>query len=160
MFNRGDKVCHPKHGAGIIEDIENQEFFGENQEFYVIYIPLSRMKLTVSTKKAEELGIRGIKGEKEIENMVSILKGKSTSMPESWSKRYKYNVEKVTSGDILEVAQVVKNLYIKDTSKGLSTIEKKLLNNGKQILVSEVILSKDIEIENAEKMVESALLGG
>ncbi|HAN10811.1 MAG TPA: CarD family transcriptional regulator [Clostridiales bacterium] len=158
MFNIGDKVCHPKHGAGIIEDIEQKEIFGEKQAFYVIHIPLSRMQLTVSTNKAEELGIRVVKNEKEMEGMVGILKGVTTSMSENWSKRYKQNIEKITSGDILEVAQTVKNLYVKDAAKGLSSIEKKLLNNGKQILVSEMILSGNIEKENAEEMVESALL--
>ncbi|OGO84574.1 MAG: CarD family transcriptional regulator [Clostridiales bacterium GWE2_32_10] len=158
MFKKGDKVCHPMHGAGIIEDIEQKELFGEKQEFYVIHIPLSRMKLMVSKEKAEEVGIRQVQNEKGIEGIMKVLSGISTTMPENWTKRYKENIEKITSGDVGEVAQTVKNLYMRETKKGLSVMEKKLLTNAKQILVSELIMSKNIEKERAEEIIEDALL--
>jgi CarD family transcriptional regulator len=94
MFNKGDKISHPMHGAGIIEDIEQKDLFGVSQQFYVIHIPLSKMKLMVAINKAEEMGLKPIENDKEIENALKVLEGDSTPMPENWTQRQKMNMEK------------------------------------------------------------------
>lgn len=157
MFKKGDKINHPMHGAGIIEDIEQTEMFGFEQSFYVISAPLSKMKLMVSISKAEEIGIKLINNEGEINDAIKVLSSHITPMPENWTQRQKYNMEKLTSGNMGDVAQVLKNLYEKEVAKGLSIMEKKIIINAKQILASELMIAKGMDKESAETLIECEL---
>jgi CarD family transcriptional regulator len=156
MFNVGDKIVYPMHGAGIIEAIEEKSVCNERQSYYIIKMP-GEVKVMVPTAKAEEIGVRNIIDSETAGKVINILEQESTEMSVKWNKRYRDNVEKMKSGDIYEVADIVRNLSFKQKDKGLSTTEKKMLLNAKQILVSELVLAKSQGKEEIEALVESKI---
>ena len=156
MFNIGDKIVYPMHGAGTIDAIEEKDILGEKQNYYIIKMP-GEVKVMVPTNKAEEVGVRNIIGKDEAAKVMAVLGEDETEMSQNWNKRYRDNMEKMKSGDIYEVADVVRNLSFKQKEKGLSTGEKKMLNNAKQILVSELVLAEHASQEEVEKLVENKI---
>ena len=156
MFNVGDKIVYPMHGAGTIDAIEEKNILGENQAYYVIKMP-GEVKVMVPTAKAEQIGVRNVIGKEEAEKVISILGEDETEMSQNWNKRYRDNMEKMKSGDIYEIADVVRNLAFKQKEKGLSTGEKKMLSNAKQILVSELVLAEHAPQEEVEELVENKI---
>ena len=156
MFNVGDKIVYPMHGAGTIDAIKEKNILGEKQNYYVIKMP-REVKVMVPTDKAEEVGVRNIIGKEEAAKVMSVLGENETEMSQNWNKRYRDNMDKMKSGDIYEVADVVRNLSFKQKEKGLSTGEKKMLNNAKQILVSELVLAEHASQEEVEKLVENKI---
>lgn len=156
MYNIGDKVVYPMHGAGIIEGIEEKDILGEKQNYYIIKMP-GEVKVMVPTAKAQDVGVRNIIDENTASQVFKVLETNSTEMSTSWNKRYRDNMEKMKSGDIYEVADVVRNLSFKQKEKGLSTGEKKMLLNAKQILVSELTLAENANKEEIEEMVNSKI---
>lgn len=155
MFNIGDNIVYPMYGAGIITGIEIKDFLGESREYYCVSLPYCRMEASVPVDSCEMLGVREIIEKKKIKEVLEVLSGATESMNPNWNKRYRANTERMQSGDILEVAAVVRNLVRADREKPLSTGEKRLLNNAKQILESELIYAGKYTMEEAEKMVES-----
>lgn len=151
MFNIGDKVVYPMHGAGVIESIEEKEISGERLRYYIIKLPMGEMKAMVPMNKVNEVGLRQVIDECEILRVFEVLKSESTNMPLNWNHRYRANLEKIKSGSIFEVAEVVRNLATRDRQKGLSTGEKKMLENARRILLSELVLAKN---DSESKMVE------
>ena len=156
MFNVGDKIVYPMHGAGTIDAIEEKNILGEKQNYYIIKMP-GEVKVMVPTDKAEEVGVRNIINKEEAAKVMSVLGQNETEMSQNWNKRYRDNMDKMKSGDIYEVADVVRNLSFKQKEKGLSTGEKKMLNNAKQILVSELVLAEHASQEEVEKLVENKI---
>mgnify|MGYP001852218367 CR=1 FL=1 len=156
VFNVGDKVVYPMHGAGTIDAIEEKNILGEKHNYYIIKMP-GEVKVMVPTDKAEEVGVRNIIGKEEAAKVMSVLGENETEMSQNWNKRYRDNMDKMKSGDIYEVADVVRNLSFKQKEKGLSTGEKKMLNNAKQILVSELVLAEHASQEEVEKLVENKI---
>ena len=156
MFNIGDKIVYPMHGAGTIDAIEEKDILGEKQNYYIIKMP-GEVKVMVPTNKAEEVGVRNIIGKEEAGKVMAVLGENETEMSQNWNKRYRDNMEKMKSGDIYEVADVVRNLSFKQKEKGLSTGEKKMLNNAKQILVSELVLAEHASQDEVEKLVENKI---
>ena len=156
MFNVGDKIVYPMHGAGTIDAIEEKNILGEKQNYYIIKMP-GEVKVMVPTDKAEEVGVRNIIGKEEAAKVMSVLGENETEMSQNWNKRYRDNMDKMKSGDIYEVADVVRNLSFKQKEKGLSTGEKKMLNNAKQILVSELVLAEHTSQEEVEKLVDNKI---
>ena len=156
MFNVGDKVVYPMHGAGIIEGIEEKNVLGEKQNYYIIKMP-GEVKVMVPTAKAADVGVRDIIDSNTASKVFKVLEATSTEMSMNWNKRYRDNMEKMKSGDIYEVADVVRNLSFKQKEKGLSTGEKKMLLNAKQILVSELTLAENSKKEDIEEMVNSKI---
>ena len=156
MFNIGDKVVYPMHGAGIIQDIEEKNILGEKTAYYIIKMP-GEVKVMVPTAKAEEIGMRNIIDGETASKVFQVLETDSTEMSLNWNKRYRDNMEKVKSGDIYEVADVVRNLSFKQKERGLSTGEKKMLLNAKQILVSELTLAENAQKEAIEELVDSKI---
>ena len=156
MFNVGDKIVYPMHGAGTIDSIEEKDILGEKQNYYIIRMP-GEVKVMVPTSKAEEIGVRNIIDKEKAGKVLEILEENETEMSNNWNKRYRDNMEKMKSGDIYEVADVVRNLAFKQKEKGLSTGEKKMLNNAKQILVSELVLAEHASQEDVEKLVENKI---
>ncbi len=156
MFNIGDKVVYPMHGAGIIENIEEKNIGGQKLEYYSIKMP-GEVKVMVPTAKADQVGVRGIIDEETAGKVFDILEANSTEMSMNWNKRYRDNMEKIKSGDVCEVADVVRNLSLKQKEKGLSTGEKKMLLNAKQILVSELTLVSKLGQEKVEEMIEAKI---
>ena len=156
MFNIGDKIVYPMHGAGTIDAIEEKNILGEKQNYYIIKMP-GEVQVMVPTDKAEEVGVRNIIDKEEASKVMTILGENETEMSQNWNKRYRDNMEKMKSGNIYEVADVVRNLSFKQKEKGLSTGEKKMLNNAKQILVSELVLAEHASQEEVEKLVENKI---
>ena len=156
MFNVGDKIVYPMHGAGTIDAIENKNILGEEQSYYVIKMP-GEVKVMVPTEKAEQIGVRSVINKEEASKVIAVLEHNETEMSQNWNKRYRDNMDKMKSGDIYEVADVVRNLSFKQKEKGLSTGEKKLLNNAKQILVSELVLVENTTNAEMEKLVDNKI---
>ncbi len=156
MFSVGDKIVYPMHGAGTIDAIEEKNILGETQAYYIIKMP-GEVKVMVPTAKAEEIGVRNIISKENAGKVLEILEENETEMSNNWNKRYRDNMEKMKSGDIYEVADVVRNLAFKQKEKGLSTGEKKMLNNAKQILVSELVLAEHASQEDVENLVENKI---
>lgn len=159
MFKIGDKVVYPMHGAGIIEKIEERKILDSTREYYIMKIPFGDMKVMIPVDNTAEIGVRSIVTEAEIETVMEALRHEVTQMPDNWNKRYRENLTKLKSGDILKVTDVVRNLMVSEHEKGLSTGERKMLLNAKQILVSEIVLVKEIDIDEAESQVAEAVFG-
>ena len=157
MFNIGDKVVYPMHGAGVIEAIEEKEVLGQKQKYYIMKLPIGEMKVMVPMDNVEEVGLREIIDRDGVPRVMEILKGKKSKMSSNWNRRYRANMEKIRTGDIFEVAEVVRNLAIRDAEKGLSTGEKKMLDNAKQILISELVLAQDTTEEQIETLLGECL---
>lgn len=156
MFNVGDKIVYPMHGAGTIDSIEEKDILGEKQSYYILRMP-GGVKVMIPTAKAEEVGVRNIIDKSSADRVISVLEQNETDMDKNWNKRYRDNMDKMKSGDIYEVADVVRNLSFKQKEKGLSTGEKKMLNNAKQILVSELVLAEHASQEEVEEIVETKI---
>jgi CarD family transcriptional regulator len=158
MYEIGDKVVYPMHGAGIIEGIEVKEILGEKRQYYILNFAMGGMRVMVPTKNVEELGMRDVISNADINKVVSILKNPNNDLPDNWNKRYRLNLEKIKTGDIYEVANVVRDLMIRDHEKGLSSAEKKMLNNARQILISELCLSTSTKEEEISSLIDSITL--
>jgi len=158
MFEIGDKVVYPMHGAGIIEGIEVKEILGEKKQYYILNFPMGGMKVMIPTNNVEEIGVREITPRAEIAKVVEVLKKPTESPSENWNKRYRANMEKIKSGDIYEVADVVRDLMIRDRDKGLSSAEKKMLHNARQILISELCMSTSSDEEEIASMIDNITL--
>lgn len=156
MFEIGDKVVYPNHGAGTIVGIETKEILGEEKKYYIMKLPIGDMKVMIPVHKVEEIGIRNVVDPKEADNVFHILRGEKSKMSQNWNRRYRANMEKLKTGDIYEVGEVVRNLTLRDEEKGLSTGEKKMLSNARQILISELVLSKDMDEEKIKKMIDES----
>ncbi len=156
MFDIGDKVVYPNHGAGTIVGIETKNILEEEKKYYIMKLPIGEMKVMIPVEKVEEIGIRNIIDEEEADNVFHLLRGEKSKMSQNWNRRYRANQEKLKTGDIYEVGEVVRNLTIRDEEKGLSTGEKKMLSNARQILVSELVLAKDLDEEEISQMIDES----
>ncbi len=140
MFSVGDRVVYPMHGAGIIESIEEKEILGAIKKYYVMKLPLGEMKVLIPIDNIAQVGLRGVIEKDEVSQVFVILQGDQPEMSTNWNRRYRDHLEKIKSGNIYEVAEVVRNLMLRDREKGLSTGESKMLDTARQILISELIL--------------------
>lgn len=157
MFNVGDKIVYPMHGAGTIDSIEEKEVLGEKKQYYIINMP-GEVKVMVPTDHAESMGVRSIIDANGANKVLSILEKDETEMSDNWNKRYRDNLDKMKTGDIYQVADVVRNLSFKQKERGtLSTGEKKMLNNAKQILISELVLAEHVSQSEIEKIVDNKI---
>ncbi len=156
MFNVGDKIVYPMHGAGRIDAIEEKNILGENQSYYILKMP-GEVKVMVPIDKAEQIGVRSVINKEEAVKVMAVLEENETTMSDKWNKRYRDNMDKMKSGDIYEVADVVRNLSFKQKEKGLSTGEKKMLSNAKQILVSELVLAEQSSQDEIENLVNNKI---
>lgn len=159
MFKIGDKVVYPMHGAGTIESIEEREMLGSSEDYYIIKMPVGDMKLMVPTSKVENIGIREIAQKDETDKVFSVLeKPKDPYVHDAnWSKRYNLNVEKIKSGNILEVAEVVRELSHRHMERGLSIGEKKMLNTARDILLSEMVLAEGEDKDILNQKIEDSI---
>ena len=158
MFSIGDKIVYPMHGAGIIQDIEEKEILGDKANYFILQLPIGDMKLMIPVNNSEELGLRDIVDDKIIDEILDVLGQGQDEDENNWNKRYRKNMDRIKTGDIFEVAAVVRNLFLLDDEKGLSTGEKNMLNNAKQILMSEIVLVKNIGKEEAEQLIDDSII--
>ncbi len=158
MFNVGDRVVYPMHGAGVIESIEEKEVLGERQKYYIMRLPIGDMKVMIPLENVGDIGLREVINEAEVTKVFELLEGDQSKMSSNWNRRYRANMEKIKTGDIYEVAEVVRNLYIRDIRKGLSTGERKMLDSAKQILISELVLAENTDEEEARNRLDSVFV--
>lgn len=153
----GDKVVYPMHGAGVIEAIEEQEVLGHRKQYYVMRLPINDMKVMVPCENLKEIGLRAVISDQAFPKMLEVLRARKGFMAKNWNHRYRANMEKIRSGNILELAEVVSNLSHRDREKGLSTGERKMLDSARQILLSEIILAKGFGVEQANSFLNEVL---
>lgn len=157
MFQIGDKVVYPMHGAGIIEAIEEKEILGEKQKYYVMKMPVGNMQVMIPIANVSNLGLRQVVDTEALEMVLEILKDERQDLTSSWNHRYRKNMDKIKTGDIYEVARVVRDLMRREKEKGLSTGERKMLDNARQILISEFVLVKEIDMEQANHLLDKVV---
>lgn len=157
MFEIGDKIVYPMHGAGIIEAIEEKEILGEKRNYYVLRMPIGEMKVMVPIKNADVVGIRKVINSEEVGKVFHVLQQEDSPMSNNWNRRYRHNMEKIKTGNIYELAEVVRNLAARDKEKGLSTGEKKMLDNARQILLSELVLAQEGEADYIKNLLQEYL---
>lgn len=157
MFQTGDKIVHPMHGAGIVEDIVENKINGVTREYYVLKLPVRSMVVMIPTGNSREIGVRPVVGAEQANEILSRLSQLQVDVEQNWNRRYRENMERIKSGDLLEVAQVIKSLMSRDLERGLSTGERKMLHSAKEILISELVLSLCSTYEEIEARVEAAL---
>ena len=151
MYKIGDSVVYPMHGAGVIEDIEQKEILGKMQSYYVMRMPIGDMKVMVPMDNAVEIGMRDVICKAQAEKVLESFRTSETDVIQNWSKRFRDNMGRIKSGDIFEVSSVVKSLMMRDRQKGLSTGERKMLSNAKQILISEIVVATGITHDEIEQ---------
>ena len=157
MFSAGDKVVYPMHGAGTIENIEEKQVLGETRAYYILRIPYGKLQVMVPVVGSDAAGLRPIVSDEKIREVETLLAAPSTPMDENWNRRYRENMDKLRSGDPCKVAEVIRNLMRVEREKRLSTGEKKLLANARQILASEIVLVRGITEQEAMSMIDTAV---
>jgi CarD family transcriptional regulator len=157
MYAIGDKILYPMHGAGIIEGIEEKEILGEIREYYVLKVSWGEMKLMVPVDTCDDIGVRPVITSEMIAEIRAVLSAESTHMDNNWNRRYRDNMDKLKTGDVLQVAEVIRNLMRIERVKKLSTGEKKMLNNARQILQSEIMLAGGMDETSVCAFVDEAV---
>jgi CarD family transcriptional regulator len=160
LYKVGDKVVYPHHGAGTIVKKESREVLGQKREYLTIKILHNDMTVQVPCENADQVGLRRVIGEKEVTVVLKALTGGSTEMPKNWNRRFKHNRDKMKTGDVLELAEVVRNLALRDHEKGLSTGEKQMFVKAKKILASELMYAKSMDEEECAEWLEEVLETG
>lgn len=158
MFQVGDKIVHPMHGAGVIDSIVTKKVNGVVREYYIMKLPMGGMLVMIPTQNSEEIGVRPIIGPDEADRVIAAIPDIEVDMTANWNQRYRENMIRLKSGDLTEVARVVKGLVQRDGSRGLSNGERKMLHSAKQILISELVLSQCCSYEEMEDRINKALV--
>ena len=157
MFQVGDKIVHPMHGAGVVDRNISKKVNGVVREYYLLKIPVGGMLVMIPTTNSEEIGVRPVVNSAEADRIIASIPDIEVDMTANWNRRYRENMLRLKSGDLTEVARVVKGLALRDTDRGLSTGERKMLHSAKQILISELVLSQNTSYEDVEARINTAL---
>lgn len=158
MFSIGDLVVHPMHGAGVIDSIVQERIAGVAQEYYVFKMPLGGLVLKIPVANSEAIGVRPIVSSEEAEKLLNAIPSLEIETSNNWNKRYQENLRRLKSGDLYEVARVIRALMHRENHRGLSTGERKMLHNAKQIMISEIVLSEHAEYKDVEARVDRAMM--
>ncbi len=158
MFCVGDMIAHPMHGAGVIDSIEEKKINGCTRQYYILKMPAGGMVVMIPTESSAAIGVRPIVDFAAAETLMNSISEIEADMTTNWNRRYRENMQRLKSGDLIEVARVVKGLMTRDVEKGLSTGERKMLHSAKQILISEIVLSQQISYEEVETRINSVLV--
>lgn len=157
MFCVGDKIVHPMHGAGVVEDIVENKINGVLREYYVLKLPARAMVVMIPTGNCKEIGVRPIICREAAESVLARLPELRTDIEQNWNRRYRENMDRIKSGDLIEVAHVIKSLMERDRERGLSTGERKMLHSAKDILLSELVMSLGSSYEELESKIDRML---
>lgn len=157
MYKVGDKIVYSVHGAGVIVDVADIEIFDEVKSYYILQLPINNIRVSIPVEGIEEAGIRPVITKEEGKKVAEILKSEMTEMSSNWGKRFRDNLESIKTGDIFEIADIVRNLTLLDKEKGLSASEKKMLNNSKRIMVSELVLIGAMDKEEASELIDELI---
>lgn len=158
MFSIGDQVVHPMHGAGVIDDIVREKVTGITQDYYVFKMPMGGLVLKIPIANSQAVGLRSIMTPEETERLFGTIPSMNVEVNANWNKRYQENMLRLKSGDPYEVAQVVKALMHREHRRGLSTGERKMLHNAKQIMISEIVLTEQVPYQDAESRLNRAMM--
>ena len=151
MFQIGDKVVHPMHGAGIIDSIVDERIGGKTQAYYVFRMPVNGLVLKIPTANSSAVGLRAVVDPDYADQVIASLSGLQIDVISNWNRRYRENLERIKSGDLYEVARVIKCLMLREAQRGLSTGERKMLHSAKQIFISEIVLAKNLPYGDIER---------
>jgi CarD family transcriptional regulator len=157
MFECGDNVVYPHHGAGKVLKKERRKMFGEEREYLTIKILHNDMTVMVPCENAHLAGLRRVIDEETVKKVLAVLQDEISEMPKNWNRRFKHNRDKIKTGDIYELAEVVRNLAIREHHKGLSTGEKQMFTRAKKILASELMYALDRDEADAEQHLDDLL---
>ena len=157
MFQIGDKVVHPMHGAGVIDSIVQRRVSGQVQEYYQLKLSVGNMVVMVPTDNTGEIGMRPVVSGAKAKQLMSEMEGIEVDMTSNWNRRYRENLVRLKSGDLLEVARVVKGLRRRESQRGLSNGERKMLHTAKQILISELVLAQSLPYKTVEENIDMVL---
>ena len=160
MYLVGDKVVHPMHGAGIIEGIAEERVSGRKANYYVFRMPVGGLVLKIPTENCGSIGVRALSSAEEIGEVLRRIPEMDVDMTANWNHRYRENMQRIKSGDLLEVARVIKGLMWRDAQRGLSNGERKMLHTAKQILISEIVLVQDRVYQEAESCLNETMMAG
>jgi CarD family transcriptional regulator len=157
VFRKGDTVVHPEHGAAVIEELRDREFLGEKRKYLVLRVAYGDLTLMIPVDSTDEVGLRQVVSKNEVKKVLAVLREDESVMAANWSRRFKNNMEKLHSGDPYQVAEVLRNLAIRDREKGLSAGEKRMIQKARQILISELSYATGKTEEDAETMIDEVL---
>lgn len=157
MYKVGDNVVYPMHGVGKIEAIEKKKILNKVNKYYIIKILQGNIRIMVPVDKADEIGVRAVISSREVNKVLNILRRKKVKIEEDWKVRYQSNTDKIKSGSIYEIAEVVRDLYNKNKEKELSIMEKKMYENALSQVILEIAIAKKIEYSEAEKIINKIL---
>lgn len=157
MFQVGDKVVHPMHGAGVVDSIVKKKVDGVVQDYYIMKLPKRSMIVMIPVGNSDKVGIRPVVNEEQADHVLEAIRTIKVEMTSNWNRRYRENLDRLKSGNLLEVARVIKGLTERDNKRGLSTGERKMLHAARQILISEIVLSKSQSYETVEQELDAAL---
>jgi CarD family transcriptional regulator len=156
-FDEGDNVVYPHHGAGVVLKKESKDLLGENRDYLTIKILHNDMTVMVPCENAHRAGLRRVIAGEEVDKVIEVLTGEVSDMPKNWNRRFKYNREKIKTGNVFELAEVVRNLAIREWEKGLSTGEKQMYTRAKKILASEFMYALGKDEDGAEAYLDELL---
>ena len=157
IYNIGDQVVYPHHGAAVVAGRESKVAFGTKREYLILQLAHGDLTVSVPADNTDAVGLRNVINDEEVEDVLAVLAKRTARVPTNWSRRYKNHAEKLRSGDIYQVAEVVRNLVVHERSKGLSDGEKKMLVRSRQILVSELTFALGVDEAAAEARLDEAL---
>lgn len=157
MFQVGDKIVHPMHGAGIVDGIVERKVNGVSRNYYSLKLPVGGMLVMIPTETTSAIGVRPVVDAQEAEAVLAALPGIEVESDQNWNRRYRENMLRLKSGNLIEVARVVKSLVKRDLERGLSNGERKMLHSAKQILISEIVLSECTSYEEVEARINQKL---
>ena len=157
MYQIGDKVVHPMHGAGVIDSIVQRKVAGKLEDYYILKLSVGSMTVMIPTGSTQEIGVRPIVSSEEAKELIHALENIEVDMTQNWNRRYRENMVRLKSGDLLEVARVVKGLLLREGQRGLSNGERKMLRTAKQILISELVLAQSLPYETVEDHIDMVL---
>mgnify|MGYP002648379901 CR=1 FL=1 len=158
-FKVGDTVVYPHHGAALIEAIEQRTIKGVERAYLVLKVAQGDLTIEVPAENCDLVGVCDVVGQDGLDRVFQVLRAEHTEEPTNWSRRYKANLEKLASGDVNKVAEVVRDLWRRDQDRGLSAGEKRMLSKARQVLVSELALAKKVTEEEAEGRLDKVLEG-
>ena len=160
MYLVGEKVVHPMHGAGVIEAITEEKLAGKRANYYVFRMPVGGLVLKIPTENCGSIGVRSLSSDEEIEAVLRSIPEMDAEMTANWNHRYRENMQRIKSGDLMEVARVIKGLMWRDAQRGLSNGERKMLHTAKQILISEIVLVQERTYQEAESCLNETIMAG
>lgn len=160
MYLVGEKVVHPMHGAGVIEAITEEKLAGKRANYYVFRMPVGGLVLKIPTENSGSIGVRSLSSQEEIQSVLQSISDMDAEMTANWNHRYRENMQRIKSGDLMEVARVIKGLMWRDAQRGLSNGERKMLHTAKQILISEIVLVQGLTYQEAENCLNETIMAG